>query len=52
MHIFMYVFTLHFNGKSPFTALALYKHFRIKDANRSTNDTTSKRATQAETKTT
>ena len=44
-------FALDLNGKSPFSVLALYKHFRINDANRSTNDATSKHATQTETKT-
>ena len=44
-------FVLDLNGKSPFSVLALYKHFRINDTNRSTNDANSKHATQTETKT-
>ena len=44
-----YVLALELNGKSPFSVLALYKYLRIKNANRSINDATSK---QAETKTT
>ena len=44
-------FALDLDGKSSFSVLALYKHFPINDANRSTNDTTSKYATQAEAKT-
>ena len=40
---------LDLNGKSPFYGLALYKHFRINDANRSANDATSKHATVTET---
>ena len=42
---------LDLKGNFPFSVLALYKHFRISDANRSTNDATSKHATQTETKT-
>ena len=45
-------FVLDLNWKSPFSVLNLYKHFRFNDANRSTNDATSKQATQTETKTT
>ena len=46
----MYALTLDLNGKSSFSVLALYKHFRINDANRSTNDPASRHATQTETK--
>ena len=49
LDLYMYVFTLDLNRKSLFS---LYKHFRINDANRSTNDATSKHATQTEIKTT
>ena len=39
-------FELDLKGKSPYSILALYKYFRINDANRSTNGTTSKQAAQ------
>ena len=41
----------HNFGKSPFSVLALYIHFRINGVKRRTNDVTSKRATQTEAKT-
>ena len=40
-----------FKREIPFSVLALYKHLRINDANRSTNYATSKHAMQTETKT-
>ena len=43
-------FALYLNGNSPFSGLALYKHFGITDANRSPNDAVSKYAAQIETK--
>ena len=39
-------FALDLNGKFPFSVLVLHKHFRINEENRSTNDATSKHATQ------
>ena len=33
MYICVYIFTLDLNGKSPFSVLALYKHFHINNAN-------------------
>ena len=48
----MFEFTLDLNGKFPFSISVLYKHFRVNDANRSTNEAAVKHAMQTEIKTT